>query len=119
MKFEIGGKIVELDKPAQYPYKQGVRLVQAKEKTATGIVHVEDFKLKDGTFTFAFVDMHDSDHTKLLEFFVNDTVGMLHKFDLTDDLGIKREMRFITPEISFTTNFKGLWEGSFQVEEQL
>jgi len=119
VKFELGTKTVTLDSPAQYPYKQNTSLAQAKEQSSTGVTHVEDFQLKNGTFTYIFNDMSDNDHAKLLDFFVNDAVGMFHKYYLTDDIGVRRLMRFTSPDFDFETDFKGLWQGQFSAEEQI
>lgn len=116
MIFEKDGIEVELDTPAQYPYKPNTTLSQAKDKSASGVTHVENFELQTDTFTYTFVDASDNDYQKIMEFFVNEAGGMLNTFNLTDDYGTTREVRFTTSALSFQSSSLGLWKGSFTVE---
>lgn len=116
MIFELDGYIVELDDPAQYPYAPVTKLVQAKEMSASGITHVEDFSVQTDTFKYNFKNASQSDYEKIMEWFVNTVTGMLTPFNLTDDLGATRNVRFTTSTIPFTSNSYNLWDGSFTVE---
>jgi len=117
VKFEIGSTIVILDSPAQYPLQPSYSKVQAKDKSASGITHVESFQVQTNNHIFTFADMSQDDYQRLLNFFLNDADGMLNEFYLTDDLDEVRFVRFDSPKISFSQNSIGLWNGSFSVEE--
>ena len=116
MEFFLTPDTVTLDDPAQYPLTQDTNLVQAIERSASGISHVEDFDVKVGTITYSFQDMTDADYVKLMDWFVNKAEGMVNIFQLTDDLGNVNQVRFTTPKLKFVTNFLDLWNGSFTVE---
>jgi len=117
MKFELNGVTIELDSRAVYPYPSDTMFSQAKELSASGIVHVEDFKVRASTFTYNFEDMSDSDYIKIFEFFVNDAVGMLNEFNLTDDLNVTRTVRFTERRLGIVKKHLNLNSGSFTVEE--
>jgi len=119
MIFEYSGTVVTLDDPAQYPQAENTELVQAKERSASGVTQAEDFSVKIGTFTYNFVNMSRADYTALIEFFVNTVTGMLHEFLLTDDLSVQRTVRFTTSQLSFSNTSNDLWNGNFTVEEIL
>jgi len=117
MIFTLGATVVTLDSPAQYPLTNNTTLVQAKDKSASGVTHVESFDVRTNLFTYSFADMSDADYIKILEWFINTVDGMLTQFYLTDDLGVTRLVRFTEPQITFVKNSHGLWSGSFTVEE--
>ncbi len=119
MIFEKDGTTVTLDQPAQYPYAQGLTLVQASEMSASGITHVEDFEVKTGTFVHKFSNTSDADYSKILDWFLNTAEGKMYKFNLTDDLGVTRAVRFTESQLNFTKDYYQLWSGSFTVEEQV
>lgn len=104
--------------PAQYPQAPNTELVQAVDKSATGVTYVEDFSLEIGTITYSFVDMRVEEYILLLEFFVNTAQGQLNTFTLTTDRNESKTVRFNTPRIGFTETFLDLWSGSFTVEYQ-
>ena len=119
MIFEYSGTIVTLDDPAQYPQQENTELIQAKERSASGIIQTEDFSVRIGTFTYNFVNMSRSDYTALVEFFLNTVTGILYAFLLTDDLGVQRTVRFTSSQLSFTNTSHDFWNGNFTVEEIL
>lgn len=116
MIFDLDANHMELASPAQYPQNQNTKLVQAKERTATGVTHVEDFSVRIGTYTYNFVDMSQDDYVLLMDWFVNISEGMVNSFYLTDDFGIERLVRFTTATLSFTNTSYIHWNGSFTVE---
>ena len=116
MEFYLDPDTVTLDDPAQYPSSQDTMLVQARERSASGISQVEDFVVQVGTWTYAFKDMSDADYVLLMDWFINKAEGMLNQFQLTDDLGNVNIVRFTTPRLNFITNFLDLWDGKFTVE---
>ncbi len=118
MILELGASRVELESPAQYPLGNEKQLVQAKDRSASGITHVESFEVETGKITYNFEDMSDSDYVSVMEWFINVANGMMNKFDLTDDLGVKREVRFTSTRIKFDQNSHLLWNGSFTVETE-
>lgn len=117
MIFNLDTTTVTLEKPAQYPYNEATRLVQAKERSASGITHVESFQVLTGDYTYNFEDMSPRDYTVLMEFFVNVAEGMLNEFNLTDDLNVTRLVRFASPDLEFSKDSYELWAGSFSVEQ--
>lgn len=120
MEFEYGSTIVTLDEPAQFPLGNNVMLSQAKDKSASGVTHVESFEVQTAELTFIFSDMTNDDYLKVLDFFVNEVDGMLNEFYLTDDLGVRRQVRFTTPTLNFDLTSQGetlQWSGQFTVEE--
>ncbi len=119
MIFYKDGLAVTLDSPAQYPYTQNTQLSQVKELSGSGITHVEDFDVLTGTYTYNFEDISNEDHTKIIEWFTNTAEGMLNVFELTDDLGVVRDVRFTESRLEFALNDYGLWGGSFTVEVQI
>jgi len=119
MIFTYGATVVTLDSPAQYPLVNSTMLVQAKDKSASGVTHVESFNVRTNLFNYSFVDISDTDYIKIIEFFLNVVDGMLLEFLLTDDLSVTRTVRFTEPTLNFTKNSYGLWSGNFQVEEIL
>jgi hypothetical protein len=116
MKFKLGTITAELICGAQFSYPQSVSIVQAKERTATGIVHTESFHVKLGEYVYTFKDMGDADYAVLMDWFVNVVDAMFKSFYLTDDLGITRHVRFTVPRLSFEQTDFGLWTGDFTVE---
>lgn len=119
MIFEKDGVTVTLDAPAQYPLANSTTFVQAMDRSASGVVHVENFEVQTNSMTYNFANASDADYLKIMEWFVNTTVGMLEQFYLTDDLGVRRLVRFTAPNLNFTKTSYGLWSGSFTVEEVL
>lgn len=117
MILELGTTTTTLADPSQYPYARDTELIQAKELSASGVTHIESFKVQLNTFTFSFNDMSNLDYIALHEFFVNVAQGMLYEFSLTDDLGVTRLVRFTQPKLAFVTASLGLWQGAFVVEE--
>lgn len=102
--------------PAQYPRPANTELVQASDRSASGVVYVEDFSLQIDVSTYNFVNMHDTQYVNLMQFFVNEAQGKLNVFTLTDDLGQVYTVRFTESRLSFTHNAYRLWNGSFSVE---
>jgi hypothetical protein len=117
MIFTLNTTTVTLDSPAQYPLTNNTELIQAKDKSASGITHVESFEVRSNLLSYTFNDVSDADYIKIIEWFVNTVDGMLLTFSLTDDLGVTRIVRFTEPKLNFVKNSFGLWSGSFQVEE--
>jgi len=117
MKLKLGTVEFVTSKPAQWPYPTGFFLSQASEKSASGVTHVEDFNVRTGIFTYNFNDSSDLDQVGIQDFFLNTAVGKLNKFELTDDLGVARVVRFTGSSIEPTNTFNGLWSFSFSVEE--
>lgn len=118
MIFTYEGVSVTLEAPAQYPLSTSVELIQAKEMSATGITHTEDYSVQRGNDTYVFKDMSENDYLILMAFFVNTAEGILNKFELTDDLGVTKTVRFSTSTIAFKKNYYQLWDGSFSVESE-
>lgn len=117
MIFTLGDTVVALSAPSQYPHKEVTELIQGKERSASGITHVESFEVRTGMLTYTFADMSTSDYQLLMGFFINTAEGMLHEFALTDDLGIVRTVRFTSPTLNFSNSSFQLWAGSFTVEQ--
>ena len=117
MIFSLDGNVKELEKPAQYPYSPDVVMVQAKESSASCAIHVEDFGVQTNSYTFVFENSSQEDYETILEWFVNTAQGMMNAFNLTDDLGVTRLVRFTEPRLAFSLNQYKLWNGSFRVEE--
>lgn len=101
---------------AQYPQDPNTELVQASDRSATGVLYVEDFSLQINSTTYRFVDMGESEYIALMEFFVNDAQGKLNPFTLTDDSGQTGNVRFLESMLSFSNSAYKLWNGSFSVE---
>ena len=118
MKFELNGVITELDSPSQYPQTEDKERIQVSERSATGITHVEDYKLVLNYDKYVFKDMRQADYVKLMGFFINDAKCKMNKFKLTNDLGVSKVVRFISSRLSFTNTSLTLWEGEFSVEEE-
>jgi hypothetical protein len=116
MKFTLGSTEVELSAPAQYPLNANTTLSQAREKSASGVTHVEDFAIETTTKTYNFVDMPTTDFQLLLSFFLDEAEGMLNAFQLTDDIGGTTTVRFTEPVLAFVNTSYELWSGSFTVE---
>lgn len=116
MKFIKNGVEVILDCPAQYPLKKNYEIVQAKEKSANGITHVENFSVELKTKIYNFVDMSTEDYNKLLDFFVNVAVASLNTFVLENDLGESENVRFLDNKLNFSLTDYNLYSGSFGVE---
>ena len=117
MIFEKDGLTLEFRYPAQYPMKEDTELVQARDKSSSGVVHVEDFEVKTNSISFTFTNMPDSDYVALIQWFLDVAVGMLNEFYLTDDLNIRRLVRFTTPKLLFIKDSFNLRSGSFSVEQ--
>lgn len=118
MIFERGTSRVELDDPAQYPYPRVYEKSQAKEMSDAGVTHVEDFLVKTNKLTFNFVNTSSEDYEKILNWHIDEANSMMNQFNLTDDLGVTRLVRFTEARIAFVLNANDLWDGSFTVEEQ-
>jgi len=117
MIFALDGNVKELENPAQYPYTPDIVMVQAKESSASGSIHIEDFGVQTNSYTFVFEDASQEDYETILEWFVNTAQGMMNEFNLTDDLGVTRLVRFTESRLSFSLNQYKLWNGTFRVEE--
>ncbi len=117
MIFEKDTLRFEMLTPAQYPMSHNTELVQARDKSSSGIVHIEDFEVMTNTITFNFVNLLNSDYNDLMNWFLNVSVGMLNTFHLTDDLTIRRLVRFTTPTLAFSKDSYNHYNGSFTVEE--
>jgi hypothetical protein len=103
---------------AQYPNPKDTELIQAKERSASGITYTEDFSVEINTTTYNFIDMELLDYIALMEFFVNTVVGMMNQFTLTDDKGDSYTVRFTQSKLPFSETSFELWAGSFTVETQ-
>ncbi len=117
MIFNRNLKIVTLESKAEYPYVKNFEIVQAKDKSASGVVHVESFNVQTNTLTFNFRNIVENDYQLILDFFINDAEGMLNVFNLTDDLGVTRTVRFTSHVLNFQLTSYNRWSGSFTVEE--
>ena len=117
MKFILGVNTIEFSIPATYPYGRSTELVQVKDKTASGVVHVEDFSVVTNELKVSFKDLPEADYLALLDWHVNIAQGMLYPFDMTDDLGDTYHVRFLSSEISGNLTAFELWDVSFIVEE--
>jgi hypothetical protein len=117
MIFTRGLETITLASPAQYPAGYDYSIVQAKDKSASGVTHVESFVVRTNLANYSFVDMSEADYLALLTWFLDIADGMINDFQLTDDLGRTATVRFTEPRLHFEATSYGLWAGSFQVEE--
>ncbi len=117
MRFESGSTYFQFEDPAQYPHSPTTTLSQAKDGSSSGVQHVESFLIQTDTWTYSFEDMSDNDYNGLLDWFVNVADGMMNEFTLINDLGVTTVVRFTVDELKFRSNYLGLWEGSFPVEQ--
>jgi hypothetical protein len=75
-------------------------MVQVKDYSASGVAHVEDFEVTQGSLSVVFENMPETDYIALLDWHVNIAEGMMHAFEMTDDMGDVYMVRFITAEIT-------------------
>lgn len=101
---------------AQYPAATSTELVQASDRSGTGIVYTEDFSVEIGSTAYTFEDMGQTEYVNLMEFFINVVKGRLYPFTLTDDRGNDSIVRFTESRLKFTETYLYLWSGSFSVE---
>jgi len=116
MIFELGTNRFETNAPAQYPAVVSTKLIQAKDTSASGIVHVESFNVIENKYTYVFVDASESVYIGIMEWFINIAQGMLNVFTLTDDLGIVRTVRFLDSQLEGNNTAFQLWDITFSVE---
>lgn len=116
MILSYGGTTVIINHRHDYPYKVRGGYSQAKEVSGAGVVHVEHYDVKNKIYTFKFAQMATVEYQKLIMFSENTVLGMLHPFDLTDDLGVLLHGRFLKSNLIFSLDYKGLWSGSFDFE---
>jgi hypothetical protein len=116
MIFDYKGYIVTLDDPAQYPSFRKLEKVQVKERSASKVLHTENYNIEIEERTHVFKEMSDNDFQKLFDFFDNIVDGMSLPFYLTDDLGNREKVKFTSPILDFQISDFKLWEGQFTVE---
>ena len=116
MIFTLGATTVTLSDPVQYPVTPEPELIQAKELSASGVTHVEDFNVVTNSWAYKFDNMSQADYQALLDFFLNHAKGMLNTFTLTDDLGVSRLVRFKQRKLPFKNVAHMRWSGSIAVE---
>lgn len=118
MIFTKDSIVVTLEAPAQYPHGVVPKRIQASETSSSGIKHVEDYNVVIEDNSYSFADMSQNDYELLMGFFINTAQGKLYKFNLTNDLGVTKTVRFTTSQLNFRMNSYSLWNGSFSVEEE-
>lgn len=116
MIFTRGTTVVVLDDPAQYPSGVDTELIQTKDRSASGVLHTESYLIQLRTYTYNFANMSTADYDKVVGFFINEAVGMMNEFELTDDLGVARNMKFTEPTLAFQLVSYQRHSGAFQVE---
>ena len=116
MKFDYRGYVVELSVPSSYPVNDNPEVVQAKERSAAGIPHVESFGLNLERRTYMLIDLPDSDYKLLRDFFTDQVKGAENEFILTDDAGNVSTVSFLVNSLSFQNVDFNAWTGTFTVE---
>ena len=105
---------------AQYPLPTSHRLVQVETETATGVTHVETFKVRKSEYTYNFKMMPEEYYVDLLDFFLNTAVGKHNELEWEDDYGVVRTGKFLDSVINFTDTVyteHSLYSGSFTLVE--
>ena len=118
MFFRLGVDSLEVKTPISYPYPKRTELVQAKERSASGLTHIESFDVKTTTRTYSYEDLPTAEFQALVDWFENVANGMEHVFEVTDDLGEQFNARFSSPILNFNLTSHDLWGGSFSLEIQ-
>jgi hypothetical protein len=116
MIFDFGGTIYEPDCPASYPGNGGTELIQAKEKSSSGIVHVESFNVKSKIQEYTLEELTLTDYLDFMDFFVNVVGGQMEEFEFTNDYGETETVRFTSSELSHQNTEYNMYSVGFSVE---
>jgi hypothetical protein len=118
MFFRLGVDSLDIRTPISYPYPQRKEIVQAKERSASGITHIESFDVTTTTRSYSYEDLPTDEFQALVNWFENVANGMENVFEVTDDLGEQFDARFTSPILDFNLTGHDLWGGSFALEIQ-
>jgi len=118
MILEYNGNAVTITTKYDYPHTREIEKVQAVERSGAGLTHVEDYNVLTNRYTYKYFEIPTAEYELLFNFFNDHARGMYNVFNLTDDFGVQRAVRFVQPRLKFALVFNGLWSGSFTVEAQ-
>ena len=121
MKFQLEGETWDSIYPASLPYVFEQEVVQAVDKSASGVTHVESFNVQTDRMTVNFDNMEHPVYEALVNWFITTSNGAEKTFTVTDDLGNVFTARFTSSKLKFQNTGVGannvpLWSGSFKLE---
>lgn len=116
MKFVYGGNTLQFEAGGDYPAGRRTELLQVQDRTAAGILQVEDLGITIASRTIQFNLMSKVDYDALVDWFVNIVNGGSETFEFTDEYGIVRDAIITNTILDFEeTNFN-LYSGQLVLE---
>jgi len=116
MKFESGASTLQFEAAADYPASRPVALFQVQDRTAAGVLQVEDLGVNVSKRTLAFNLMPKVDYLALIDWFLNVANGGMVSFDFTDERGVVGEVVILDSVIDFPETSFEVYSGRLQLE---
>jgi predicted ATPase len=117
MRFYLGANELIFEDNAQYPAKATREKVQAIDRSAAGVLHVEIFTVPTITRReLVFEFMSRNDYLALLDWFENIAVGAKNSFFFEDEENITKEARIINSIYDFQQDAFHRYSGKMLLE---
>lgn len=117
MRFYLGTNELLFEDNAQYPAKATREKVQAIDRSAAGVLHVEIFTVPTiARRELIFEFMSRNDYLALLDWFENIAVGAKNSFFFEDEEGVVKEARIINSIYDFQQDSFHRYSGKMLLE---
>lgn len=116
LKFYLAPHTLQFTTGSEYPadFKDGI--IQVIDRTAGGTLKVEGYGVRVEQKTLVFSLLPAADYHALVDWFYNIAEGAMNKFEMTDEYGVVKIVRIVSPELVFKEVFLNTYSGSVQIE---
>lgn len=117
MRFYTGIHELNFLDNAQYPASNPAEIIQATERSAGGVLHVENFNVNPiKKRELVFDMMEKTDYILLYDWFINIAKGALNSFFFEDEDGNINECRIISNIMDFQETSYESYSGKMTLE---
>lgn len=117
MRFYTGIHELNFIDNAQYPANYPIEIIQATERSAGGVLHVENYNVNPVKGRELVFDMMEkTDYEALIDWFTNIAKGALNSFFFEDENGNVFECRITTNKIDFPETSFESYSGKLSLE---
>lgn len=116
MQFKLNALELNFEAGGDYPASRPVELFQVQDRTAAGILQIEDLGVQVRRRSINFNLMSQADYDALLDWFLNVVNGGMETFEFTDEKGFAGDVKITDQIIDFTETSFERYSGSLNVE---
>ena len=116
MNFKQGTNELFFEAGGDYPASRPVELFQVQDRTAAGILQVEDLGVQTRRRVITFNLMSKADYDALLDWFLNIANGGMIDFEFTDEKGFTGTVKITDQIIDFIETSYESYSGTLNVE---